>query len=296
MSLSNETVQPEVDVYITNLKNQTKQYIQQHHPKIYILTPCFGSTVMVDYVVCLNQTVELFREIGLDFKIEFCKSDSLVTRARNNLVARAMYDHHMTHVMFIDNDISWEPFSILKLLLSEKKLIGGVYPLKHYHWERLLHDPLNPYNTNVVPEWIQVKNSDSLLKNMITDVERIQSKLLKYNLNYLENFINIDQNLTKVRHVATGFLLIQRTVFETMAREYPATKYVDDVSFLRPEENQYAYALFECGVEEGHYFSEDWGFCSRWNKLNGDVWIDVSIQLNHTGIETFRGTYISSLI
>ena len=115
-------------------------------------------------------------------------------------------------------------------------------------------------------------------------------------LNYLENFINIDQNLTKVRHVATGFLLIQRTVFETMAREHPTTKYVDDVSFLRPEENQYAYALFECGVEEGHYFSEDWGFCSRWNKLNGDVWIDVSIQLNHTGIETFRGTYISSLI
>ena len=34
----------------------------------------------------------------------------------------------------------------------------------------------------------------------------------------------------------------------------------------------------------GHYFSEDWLFCYRWTNTGGDVFIDVSINLSHSGI------------
>ena len=71
---------------------------------------------------------------------------------------------------------------------------------------------------------------------------------------------------------------------------------VDDVNFLRPEENAMAYALFDCGVEEGHYFSEDWLFCDRWTKMGGEIYLDVTINLTHTGIEDYKGSYISSLV
>lgn len=272
-----------------------KKYVVANNPKIYILTPCFGSVCYTNYVNCLLPTLEVFRSLNIKYQVEFCKNDSLVSRARNNLIARAMNDKEMTHIIFIDNDISWHPVSILKLMVSDKNIIGGIYPLKHYFFDRLVNDPLNPYNTNVVQGWLTQKKNTNV-NNMMDDETYIQNKLLRYNVNYLDNYINIDNNLLKVKHVPTGFMMIKRFVFEKMMLAYPSTKYVDDVCFLREEENEYAYALFDCGVEEGHYLSEDWLFCSRWQKMGGDVWIDVSISLTHTGIEDYKGSYFTTLM
>ena len=43
------------------------------------------------------------------------------------------------------------------------------------------------------------------------------------------NNINIDHNLIKVKHIATGFMMIQRNVIEQMIEAYPLTKYKVDV-------------------------------------------------------------------
>jgi hypothetical protein len=206
-----------------------------------------------------------------------------------------MYDKSMTHVIFIDNDITWDPMDVIKLILNEKELVGGIYPLKNYDWSKLVSDPQNPYNTNVIQQWLKKKN-ESQLKNIVSDERMIQHNLLKYNVNYLENVLEIDNNLAKVKHLATGFMMIRRNVLTKMMEKFPSTKYVDDVNFLRPEENEFAYALFDCGVEEGHYLSEDWLFCSRWKNMGNEIWIDVSIQLTHTGLEDYCGSYISSII
>lgn len=274
---------------------RVRDYIQKNNPKLYILTPCYGSMCYVNYVSCLMNTLNTFRSLNIDVQVEFCKNDSLVSRARNNLIARAMFDKKMTHVLFIDSDISWEPTSILKLLVSNKHLVGGVYPLKHYNWDKLIKDPLNPYKSDIVPSWIKSKN-ESQLKDIIDDETIIQNKLLNYNVNYLDNYLTIDDNLAKVKHTATGFMMIQRSVLENMMKAFPSTKYVDDVHFLRDEENKYAYALFDCGVEDGHYYSEDWLFCHRWQKMGGDIFIDVSVNLNHTGVEDYKGSYIASIV
>ena len=108
--------------------------------------------------------------------------------------------------------------------------------------------------------------------------------------------LEIENNLVKIKHLATGFMLIKRTVIEVMSKAFPQTKYVDDVNFLSGKENDFAYALFDCGVEDGHYFSEDWMFCHRWQKMGGFVYADVTINLDHTGIETYKGSFISSIM
>ena len=97
-------------------------------------------------------------------------------------------------------------------------------------------------------------------------------------------------------HVATGFMLIKRNAIEKMITEYSSTKYTDDVNFLKPEENKYAYALFECGVENDKYLSEDWMFCNRWRKIGGDIFIDITVNLDHTGICDYKGSYASSIL
>ena len=272
-----------------------QDYIKKNKPCVYILTPCYGSMCYVNYVSCLINTLSTLRQMGVDIQVEFCKNDSLVTRARNNLVARAMANKKMTHILFIDADITWEPTSILKLLIADKSIVGGVYQLKHYHWDKLVNDPLNPYKSDIIQSWLKTKNS-SQLNGIIDDETFIQNKLLTYNINYLGNYLSIDENLAKVKHTATGFMMIQRSTIQNMMKAFPSTKYVDDVHFLKPEENEFAYALFDCGVEEGHYYSEDWLFCHRWTKMGGEIFIDVSISLNHTGIEDYKGSYIASIL
>ena len=289
------------DIKNTVLPNQPtfeevlQKFLQKNKIKLYILTPCFASLCYVNYVHCLMATVELFRKLNIPLKIEFCKNDSLVSRARNNLIARAMSDPDATHFLFIDNDISWDPVDILKLLLAKKDLVGGIYPLKNYDWEKLVKDPQNPYNSNVIQTLLKKKN-DSQLANLLSDSAMIQHNLLKYNINYVNQYLEITNNLAKVKHLATGFMMIRRSVLNHMMKAFPSTKYTDDVNFLRPEENAMAYALFDCGVEDGHYYSEDWLFCDRWTKMGGDVFVDVSINLTHTGIEDYRGCYISTIL
>ena len=278
-----------------NFEQNVRDYVRINNPKLYILTPCFGSVCFVNFVNCLMATFNMFQSVNFPIQVEFCKNDSLVSRARNNLIAKAMFDLKATHFLFIDNDITWDPVDIMKLVLANKPIVGGIYPLKHYHWDRLVKDEGNPYNTNVIQSWITKKNK-SQLSGRISDANTVQHNLLRYNINYLDNYLNIDNNLAKVRHLATGFMMIQRDVITKMSKSFPSTKYTDDVGFLEGTQNEFAYALFDCGVEDGHYFSEDWLFCSRWSKMGGSIYADVSINLTHTGIEDYKGCYLSSVI
>jgi glycosyltransferase involved in cell wall biosynthesis len=268
-------------------EDKIKNYVLKNSPVLAILTPCFGSIAYVDFMGCLIKTIDMLRYFNIQVVVEFCKNDSLISRARNNLIAKAMTKTDVTHVLFIDNDIVWDPIEVLKLLLSEKDIIGGIYPLKQYKWDRVS----NP----TVLSGLLEKKQLSQLKDLPNE-SVIQMNMLDYNVNFLENTIKVENNLTKVKHIATGFMMIRRVAIEKMMTAFPSTKYTDDISFLLPNENKYAYALFDCGVEDDHYYSEDWMFCHRWSKMGGDIYVDVSINLTHIGIESYQGSFISTTI
>ena len=274
-------------------ESQVRSYVSQYRPRVVILTPCYGSACFVNYVACLLQTISLCNMVDIPIRVEFCRNDSLVSRARNNLIAKAMYDESITHFMFIDSDITWNPVDLLKLIVANKPLVGGVYPIKNYNFKSLIGEGPVP-NGNVVNEWLSHKRQTDF-KDLISDQDYIQHRLLRYNINHISNVLEVQNNLTQVKHLATGFMLIQRQVLTKMAQAFPSTKYTDDVGFLHGDENKYAYALFDCGVEDGHYYSEDWLFCSRWSKMGGQVWIDVTVNLTHTGIEDYKGSFIASI-
>lgn len=286
MSISYNIVEadpaPSVPKFITD-------YIALKKPHIIFLTPCYNSSMYCTYTESLLQTMFMCKDLGIDATVHFCRNDSLVSRARNNLIAKAMSIPTATHFMFIDADITWNPFDILKLLVADKHLVGGIYPIKNYEWEKVIS---NPDHIKSILE----RKKKSQLNTIYSDTAFVKTNMVRYNANYKSNMLEIQNNLTQVRHLATGFMMIQRTVIDLMSKAFPQTKYVDDVNFLTGAENDFAFALFDCGVEDGHYLSEDWMFCQRWTKMGGDVFADITIDLDHTGIETFKGSYISSLI
>lgn len=265
------------------------EYIAKAKPHIILLTPCYNSSMYVTYTESLLQTMFMCKDLGIQATVHFCRNDSLVSRARNNLIAKAMSIPTATHFLFIDADITWSPFDILKLLVADKPIVGGIYPIKNYEWDKLVNNP------NAINDIFERKKK-SQLKDVFSNKEYFQTNMVRYNINYSSNMLEIENNLTKVKHLATGFMLIKRSVIELMSKAFPQTKYVDDVNFLSGKENDFAFALFDCGVEEGHYLSEDWMFCHRWMKMGGTVYADITINLDHTGIETYKGAFISSLM
>ena len=283
------------DIIPSELEAKLQEYLSENKVNICILTPCFGSICHTGYVTSLLKTMDNFKKWNINITVEFCRNDSLVTRARNNLIARAMNDESITHFLFIDNDIEWNSIEIIKLLCHDKHIIGGVYPIKKYNWNKLTKKNSENGSYDSIEKMLSQKNK-SILKDSTSDEDYIRQKLVNYNLNYLDKKINISNNLAKVRHIATGFMLIQRKTIKKMFEAFPSTKYKDDVNFLTPDENKYAYALFDCCVENETYYSEDWLFCNRWLNMGGDIYIDVTINLNHTGIEDYKGSYITNIV
>ena len=270
-----------------SIDSKIKNFTKNNPISLYILTPCYGSVCYVNYIQCLFNTRELLKLYNINVEVLFCKNDSLVTRARNNLLAKAMHNENMTHVLFIDNDITWDPIDILKLFIGDKDVIGGIYPMKSYNWDKLT-------NPDYIQQQLQ-KKKNNFFKDT-PDSVMIQHGLLDYNLNYKSKNLSIKDNLIEVKHIATGFMLIKRSAIDKLIKAYPSTKYTDDVGFLSDDENKYAYALFDCGVEDGHYYSEDWLFCHRWEKNNGSIFTDITINLIHSGINHYNGSLLSQLI
>jgi hypothetical protein len=90
----------------------------------------------------------------------------------------------------------------------------------------------------------------------------------------------------RVQEVGTGFLLIHRSVFETMRDKMPDIAYTTDSNHaggIRTEWDFFAVGPYKYPNGLVRYLSEDWYFCQRWRDLGGDVWADTKIQLRHMG-------------
>lgn len=270
-----------------------KTYLETHRkPKLYILTPCYGNMCQVNYVESLLTTTNAFMQIGLDYQVEFCRNDSLVTRARNNLIAKAMSDAECTHMIFIDGDITWEVTDILRLMMHDKEIVGGLYPLKHYFFDKMFTDTPE---TSKYPVLVDRYNR-SITKSGTTFHNYVKQNMMKYNCNYIGDTVDIQNNLIEVMHIATGFMMLKRECIEKMMEKFPERKYVDDVGFLTEKHMEYTYAHFNTGVVDNHFYSEDWMFCHDWRSLGGQIFADVTINLLHSGCEDFAGSYLSTIL
>jgi len=272
---------------LENLLNKLKEYALEKKPTLAILTPCYGGLCYSNYTTCLINTIKIFESCNFPVTINFLNNDSLVPRARNNLIGSTMLSQEITHFIFIDGDIMWNPIDVIKLILSDKLIIGGVYPKKKYAFDKIVSNP------SVISNWIEKKNK---INKNTSDETIIKNNLVNYNLNYLSSNLEINNNITEVKHLATGFMMLKREAIEQMIQNFSETKYIDDTGFLSKENSIYTYALFDCGVVNGNYYSEDWLFCNRWSSIGGKIYVDISIDLVHIGTEYYEGSFIKNIL
>ena len=117
-------------------KQQTAPQQQQGVPfdftkcHLHIGMPCYGGNVSEPTMTSLLRFILMAQQVGLNWSLDTMVNESLVTRARNNLMAKMMTNKAATHFMFIDADIRFQPESILQMMACDKDVIGGLYPKK----------------------------------------------------------------------------------------------------------------------------------------------------------------------
>jgi hypothetical protein len=245
---------------------------------VFIAIPCYDQLISETTFMSVLKTIMFFKVHGIDFAISTI-SDSLISRARNNVSAKFLANKQFTHMMFIDADIGFEATDLVKMLwhstFPEKEIVTGSYPIKDINWKKV---------ENNVKKGV---SHDKLLERSI----RFVVNPVKSDGNQKFHKLKVDNGCIEIFDAGTGFMLIKREAFLKLIEKYPHLRYNDDTGSLSEQEKEWTYAFFNSYVDpHGHRFlSEDYGFCRYWQDIGGKIWVDPAIELLHLGRMKYKG-------
>jgi hypothetical protein len=237
--------------------------------KIYVGTPMYGGLCAGPFARSMMDLLRVGMAQGVEIETGFLSNESLVTRGRNTLVA-AFLKSDATHLAFIDADIEFNPFDLLRMMQSGKEIIGGIYPKKEINWQRVRA----AVAANVPIEQLKL-HTGSFVINVD---EAANTKSVKLN----EPF--------EVQNIGTGFMLIRREVFAVLAPNVPV--YVNDVLDLGgtiKAEPIGEYFATSIEPDTRRLLSEDYHFCALWRRHGGKIWAAPWPKLSHHGAYAFDG-------
>lgn len=246
--------------------------------KIYIATPMYGGMCSGPYTHSLLQFSTLCRQYDLQWEASFHYNESLIQRARNYLTD-AFLRSDASHLMFIDSDISFNPMDILAMLALSSKgsnynVLCGLYPKKQIHWDRI---------RDAVKRDIPMKSPDELA---------LFGGGFAFNLLPGTHSFNITEPV-EIMEGATGFMLIQREVFERFDKYFPEQKYLPDhVTSEHFNGSREITAYFDCIIDPNskRYLSEDYYFSHKVKEMGMNIWACPWISLTHVGTYGFQGS------
>jgi hypothetical protein len=222
--------------------------------------------IYVDSVIAL--TFELAKK---GHQVSFSKiyNESLITRARNNLVKEFM-DTDADYLFFIDADEGFNVPDVIKMIESNKDLIGGIYPMKNINWE-------------------------GVRKAALEGRQNLEEFSGLFAMNLLPGNTTIKlAEPVEVLEVATGLMLINRSVFETLEPHCP--KYAMNTSNAQFDFSNMVTEYFATSITpEGILLSEDYHFCRKFRELGGQVYAAPWVTVVHAGEYVFSGRFAAHL-
>ena len=154
--------------------------------KIFIGTPAYSGNVSVDYLISLVDTVRMLEFQGFEVQMAIPISGSLLIAERNKLLKKFL-DSDADYFLGIDNDLGWDPRSVLRLIKSNKEFSGGCYPTRSEEKNFFFFRP--------------ILNEDSSIK------------------------ICEETGLLEMEYIPAGFILLKKSAIEKMIKKFPEKYY-----------------------------------------------------------------------
>lgn len=292
-----------------------KEKIQKH--KLFIGAPMYGGICSGMFARSISDLTAICTAHGIQCQLHFLFNESLITRARNYIVDEFMRSES-THLMFIDSDIGFDARDVLALLAlqiqnPEYHIIGGPYPKKTISWEKV---------KQAVDKGFANENPNNLEKFVGDFV---------FNPKDGQNQIPLFQPV-EVREIGTGFMMIEKEVFQRFAHKYPHYSYrpdhvrtehfdgsreimqyfqaeIDGIDFgreykdmldgvargdIKPEEIPEKMRLLQEQADKRskRYLSEDYWFSQKCQEVNVRTWLCPWMRLQHCGTWIFGGSLV----
>jgi hypothetical protein len=253
--------------------------------KLFVATPMYGGMAHGMYVKASLDLQAIMSKYGVETRFSFLFNESLITRARNYLVDEFLRSD-CTHLLFIDSDVHYNPQDVVALLALDKEVIGGPYPKKSIKWVSV-RDAVKR-NPNIEPAELEKVAGDYVF-NAVAGTGQF----------------NVGEPL-EVQEIGTGYMLIERQVFEKFKEQYPELNYrPDHVGQANFDGTRYIHAYFDTVVDRkqtivvdglekevggsDRYLSEDYMFCQWWRNMGGKIWLCPWMKTHHIGTYAFTG-------
>jgi len=241
--------------------------------KLFVATPMYGGQNNGMYMKACLDLQGLCIQYGIEIRFSFLFNESLITRARNYLVDEFLHRSDCTHLLFLDSDIHFDPNDVIALLALDKDVIGGPYPKKAIKWKSI--KTAVQKNPDIDPGTLEKVTGDYVF-NPVKGTEQF----------------NLSEPL-EVMEIGTGFMLVDRKVFNKMEEAYPMIRYLPDhVGQANFDGSRYIHAFFDTVIDSKdsitgggseRYFSEDYMFCQMWRKIGGSIGLCAWLVTSHRG-------------
>lgn len=100
--------------------------------KVLIATPALGCTFQSTYVSSLVNLIEYCTKSYIGFDFLALGHESILSRARNNILHHALTAGNWTHLLMIDSDMGWEWNALELLKEADRPVISALCPKKKY--------------------------------------------------------------------------------------------------------------------------------------------------------------------
>lgn len=228
-----------------------EEYIDLTKNKFTIGMPAYGHIPVLTATSLVN-TFRYFDAHRID--ISYCVelNCSIIDFARNNVVHQFLtMPGNPDKLICVDSDITWEPEALARLCAWSTKypIVAALYSTKQDGDQQFIGDYYIDPNQ----------------KGLVTN----------------------EYGLVRMIGLGMGFVIIDRSVFETMM---PDTEVYIDKRYGK------IHRFFQTTTQSGVPIGEDIYFFRRWcHNFNGEVWVDPTITLGHIGYKTYTGDPLKSL-
>jgi hypothetical protein len=246
--------------------------------KLFVATPMYGGMAHGLYIKACLDLQNVMGQYGVETKFSFLFNESLITRARNYLVDEFLRSD-CTHMLFIDADVHYNAQDVVALLALDKDVIGGPYPKKAINWKNV---------------------AEAARKHPDLDPRELEKLVGEYVFNVVKGTkqFSVTEPL-EVMEIGTGYMMINRNVFDKMKDAYPTIHYrPDHAGQANFDGSRYIHAYFDTVIDtidsivgggSDRYLSEDYMFCQMWRKIGGQIYLCPWMRTQHVGTYAFTG-------
>lgn len=230
---------------------------------IFVALPCMDGKVEMEfmesllslYLRCHKEKIPI-----IHYGMSGC---SLISKGRTDLANLYYYNSDVSHFLFLDVDLKFDPDSIIEMYKSDKDVIGGSYVKKGLNWDKIKKD-------------IKEKKKDDPNSLLINSGE--------YTLFNLRG--KKGAKIMQADYIPTGMLMVKRNVFTKLQM------FMEDEYFMFNGNKYYTYfetMLFP--LEDGRkiYLSEDYAFCKRVEFAGFDINVMMDGETTHFGRFGYKG-------